>query len=122
MAADPARQDDRDLASSLFSQHEAGVSMCRVLFILALAYPLELLAQEKAGGDSEAGNFRAPKDDADLRYWLENMVWHHGYAVDEITLATGLSAKEIEAALKKFDISAATRPKRKADAPFLVLP
>lgn len=95
--------------------------MSRVLLLFALACP-GALAQEKTGDDAEAGNVRAPKDDADLRYWLENMVWHHGYASDEVTLATGLSAKEIEKALKKFDISPATRPKRKADSPLLVLP
>jgi hypothetical protein len=72
-------------------------------------------------GQGEA-NFRKPKDDADLRYWLENMVWHHQFSEAEITAATGLSKGEIAAALKKFNISAATKPKRPADAPLLVLP
>jgi hypothetical protein len=73
------------------------------------------------GAPGEA-NFRKPKDDADLRYWLENMVWHHQFTDAEIAAATGLTKGEIAAALKKFDISAATKPRRPADAPLLVLP
>lgn len=67
-------------------------------------------------------NFRMPKDQADLRTWLENMVWHHKFTTAEITAATGLSANEIQAALKKYGISAASKPQRPADAPLLVLP
>src|SRR5262245_53631866 len=67
-------------------------------------------------------NFRKPKDDADLRYWLGNMVWHHRFSEAEVAAATGLGEGEIAAALKKFDISAATKPRRPADAPLLVLP
>ena len=67
-------------------------------------------------------NVRPPRDEADLRYWLGNMVWHHQFSPDEVRAATGLSADEIAAALKRFDISAATRPRRPADASLLVLP
>lgn len=67
-------------------------------------------------------NFRKPKDDADLRHWLENMVWHHRFSDAEIAAATGLSKSEIGAALKKFDIRADTRPRRAADARLLVVP
>src|SRR5262245_37846061 len=70
----------------------------------------------------DEANFRRPKDDADLRYWLENMVWHHQYSEAEISAATGLSMGEIGAALKKFAISPATKPRRPAAAPLLVVP
>src|SRR5262249_3031878 len=70
----------------------------------------------------EPTNYRRPKNDADLRYWLENMVWHHRFTTAEISDATGLSADEIKAALTRFGISAATAPKRAANAPLLVLP
>jgi hypothetical protein len=70
----------------------------------------------------EPANYRRPKNDADLRYWLENMVWHHRFTTAEITDAAGLSADEIKAALNRFNISPATAPKRAADAPLLVLP
>ena len=55
---------------------------------------------------------RPPKDDADLRKWLENMVWYHRFTIDEIRAATGLSAAEIEAAQQRFDIEQKTRPPR----------
>jgi hypothetical protein len=69
-----------------------------------------------------AGEARPPKSDADLRYWLENMVWHHRFTTDEIGAATGLNASEIAAALKQFDIRPDNRPQRSPAAPLLVLP
>lgn len=50
------------------------------------------------------------------------MVWHHAFTPDEITAATGLTAGEIAAALRRFDLTPARRPKRPADAPLLVVP
>jgi hypothetical protein len=67
-------------------------------------------------------NSRRPKNDADLRFWLENMVWYHRFSVSEITDATGLSHDEIIAALVRFEIGTNNRPKRPANAPLLVLP
>jgi hypothetical protein len=72
--------------------------------------------------DPEPTNARRPKDDADLRYWLENMVWHHRFSPDEVSAATGLSRDELSAAVKRFNITPDTKPKRPADAPLLVLP
>lgn len=69
----------------------------------------------------DTSNARKP-DDASLRFWLENMVWHHGFSRDEVQAATGLGAGEISAALKRFDIRVGNRPQRPADAPLLVLP
>ena len=67
-------------------------------------------------------NFRRPKDDEDLRCWLGNMLWHHRFTEAEVAAATGLEAKEIAAAAKRFGIREDTRPVREADAPLLVLP
>lgn len=53
---------------------------------------------------------RAPADDADLRFWLENMVWRHRFTADEVRRATGLGLPSIETALRRFAISDATRP------------
>lgn len=69
--------------------------------------------------DSEA---RPSSDDAELEYWLQNMRWHHQFSDAEIHAVTGLAKPQIDDALKKFNISAATKPKRSADAPLLVLP
>lgn len=71
---------------------------------------------------AEPANFRKPATEAELRHWLQNMVWYHGFTPDEITAATGLTGAEIDAAFKKFDITQATKPSRPADAPLLVLP
>ncbi|MCX7428002.1 MAG: hypothetical protein NTW96_20530 [Planctomycetia bacterium] len=65
---------------------------------------------------------RRPKDEADLRYWLQNMIWHHRFSTDEITAATGLSSDQIAAAQRKFDVFPKTKPRRADDAPLLVLP
>ena len=71
---------------------------------------------------AEPSNARKPRDDADLKYWLQNMVWHHRFSTDEITEATGLTRDETAAALRQFDVRPDNRPQRPADAPLLVLP
>lgn len=72
--------------------------------------------------ENGSGNFRRPGSDEEMKYWLENMVWYHRFANEEITEATGLTEKAIVAALKKFDIRPDNRLKRAEDAPLLVLP
>ncbi len=67
-------------------------------------------------------NFRTPKTEAELQYWLQNMVWHHRFTHTEISAATGLSSAEIDAALERLDIKPANRPARAKDGPLLVLP
>ena len=70
----------------------------------------------------EPTNHRKPDSEKELRYWLGNMVWHHRYNADEVASATGLTKPEIADALKKFDITPETKPRRAADAPLLTLP
>jgi hypothetical protein len=65
---------------------------------------------------------RRPRNDSELRYWLQNMVWYHQFSTPEITAATGLNADEASAALARFNISAGTRPKRGPNEPLLVMP
>ena len=67
---------------------------------------------------------RPPKDDADLRRWLENMVVSHRFSPQEVTAATGLSATEIAAALTGFNlnISNSTKLQRPGGSGLLVLP
>lgn len=65
---------------------------------------------------------RPPRDDADLKRWLENMVWHHQFTLDEIHQATGLPEHDISSALQRFHIRADQAPQRKATDPWLVLP
>lgn len=81
-----------------------------------------VLAGTAFAAADENQNARRPTTDADLRYWLQNMVWHHRFTPAEITAATGLDADAVSTALKKFDITSTSKPKRPADAPLLVLP
>ncbi len=92
------------------------------LFPSILVAAIALTVENAAADKQEPSNARPPHDEADLRYWLENMVWHHRFSTAEIRDATGLSEEEIAAALKKSDIRPETKPKRPADAPLLVLP
>src|SRR6266511_4082279 len=69
--------------------------------------------------EPEPLNSRRPKNDADLRFWLENMVWYHRFNVAEIKAATGLSDVEITAALARFVIGTNNKPKRSSNAPLL---
>lgn len=84
--------------------------------------PLVCAAMVLQGGQAEPTNARRPTSENDLRAWLENMVWHHGFSPAEVRSATGLDEAAIAAALARFDISPKNRPKRPADAPLLVLP
>jgi hypothetical protein len=65
---------------------------------------------------------RKPKTDTALRYWLENMVWHHSFSGEEVVAATGLTSEEIGAAQVKYDISLHNAPQRKPGDPLRVLP
>lgn len=65
-----------------------------------------------AASESEPISFRRPDTEADLQYWLKNMVWQHNYTVADIRQATGLSRQEINAALAKFRITRENKPKR----------
>lgn len=65
---------------------------------------------------------RRPKDDEDLRYWLENMLNDHGFTREETLAATGLSAAELDAAMKRLRIAPAARPLRPAGSSLRVLP
>ncbi len=86
------------------------------LQIVAFSLATNLLKAE------EPPNYRRPTSEAELRSWLENMVWYHHFTLAEITSATGMDADEVKAALERFGIRAENKPKRPAAAPLLVLP
>lgn len=87
---------------------------------------LALAAYEKLAVQDDraeiARTARPPRDDGELRYWLENMVWHHGFTADEIRAATGLDRAAIHAAQQRHGIFATNRPPRPRNAPLRVLP
>jgi hypothetical protein len=88
-----------------------------ILWALALVASLPSVAAEPVAG-FEA---RRPASEKDLRFWLENMVWHHRFSTAEIQSATGLSEAEIVAAEKKLDIRPGNRPRRSGER-LLTLP
>src|SRR5512132_1643058 len=81
--------------------------------LLASLFCLNLFAAETA---------RRPGSERELREWLENMLWYHRFSFQEIQMATGLSASQIDAAVKKYSLELDKKPVRSANAPLLVLP
>ncbi len=79
-------------------------------------------ATSARGVEPDRSNARRPADDAELRYWLENMVRYHRFTPAEVAEATGMSVPEVEAATARFGIAAQSRPQRKAGDPLFVLP
>jgi hypothetical protein len=65
---------------------------------------------------------RPPADEAELRYWLENMVVFHRFALEEVNAATGLAPTDASAALRKFDLADKATPRRAPEGPLRVLP
>ncbi len=88
-----------------------------LLCFVLLSIPSLIFADE-----TKATSSRKPANDAELRYWLENMIWHHRFTPDEIHSVTGLTSDEIRQAQEKLRILPETRPQRAADAPLLVMP
>lgn len=89
--------------------------------VAMLAIPLASFA-DKLAAQPEPSNVRKPASEEDLRYWLENMVWHHHFDNSEVSAATGLTVEEVETATRKFGITPNNKPRRAADAALLVLP
>src|SRR5688500_7495045 len=89
-----------------------------------MALPSRLLAvlAGLAFNAALASEARPPCDDADLGAWLENMIRHHRYTVDEAAGVLGMKPEQVRAAIARFDITPERRPKRAADAPVRVLP
>ena len=83
---------------------------------------VESPSEELANPDP--GNHRRPESADQLRYWLQNMVWYHGFTDHEITGATGMEANEVRSALARFDIRRDNRPRPDSGHPqdILVLP
>lgn len=67
-----------------------------------------------------AANCAAPK--TDLRFWLENMIWHHSYSPAEASEGLGLPEADIRAKMREWKITPETAPPRDPAAPIKVLP
>lgn len=86
--------------------------------------PLGVVADRQAmlEAGKERVNFRTPKNEQALRYWLENMWGYHGYSIAEIRTATGLSAQEVEKALGRFSLNDKRGSMPRPEERLLVLP
>lgn len=69
----------------------------------------------------QASQLRSMETDDSLRYWLQNMVWHHRYSTEEIQQVSGLEPTQIEERLRQFQIREDNRPARSTER-ILVLP
>lgn len=98
------------------------IRLLRTLLVLPLVIAPLTRGLSAEGTAGTILNHRPPTDDAELKFWLENMVWHHRFTPEEIQSATGLSPDAIATALSRFNISASTRPRRPTGAPLLVVP
>lgn len=67
-------------------------------------------------------SYRKPTDDADLAYWLDNMVVHHGFSGQEVSEATGLSLDEVAQAMVRLKVAGRVAPARKPGDPLRVMP
>ena len=90
--------------------------------VFALALGLVALGRAQADETAPPTNHRKPADDAQLRYWLENMIWFHRFTREEIASATGLEPDAIAAAIDRFHITASARPQRRPADPLRVMP
>jgi len=84
-----------------------------------------ILALCGTGANSQSvdqGEARKPANEAELRYWLDNMAVHHRYSVDEMSQVTGLAADEVVAALKRLGLEGKAPVKRKKEEALVVLP
>jgi hypothetical protein len=94
-------------------------SLFPLLLLLALAPAGRTQAAEAPPPSSEA---RRPQGDKELRYWLENMIVFHHFSVAEVCSATGMSADEVVAAVRKFHLADRQPPARKPGDLLRVLP
>lgn len=79
-------------------------------------------AQEANPNKAGLAESRRPQTQAELRRWLENMIWAHGFSTEEVQVATGLKAIEVVAAQRALNIFPENRPKRGKGDRLLVLP
>jgi predicted amidohydrolase len=66
--------------------------------------------------------FRDPTSEADLRFWLENMMIFHRFQPGEVSAATGLTLFEIDQAIRKYGLAGKAPPSRAPGEPLRILP
>lgn len=83
----------------------ARVACCVGLLFAGLSFARGANAQEASSlGEPVIGAARTPKDKADLRQWLENMISFHGMSFEEVEAAIDLPRDEIQSAIEELQL------------------
>ena len=104
-----------------------------ILIIAALALPQAsfsqgrkedpLVEQYRSSRDHFIiGEGRPTSDKAELRYWVENMIWHHRFTTPELASALSISSEEASALQDRLGISSSNIPPILRQAKIRVLP
>jgi hypothetical protein len=86
--------------------------------------PLGVIEDRKKliAANRDGSNARSAKNDAELKYWLENMLVQHRYCASEAGAALDLTAEDVVAAAKRLSIDTSKMVKRTPGEALLVLP
>ncbi|MDZ4780124.1 MAG: hypothetical protein SGJ19_07730 [Planctomycetia bacterium] len=68
-------------------------------------------AQPLPAALNEQADPRPPLDDAELRYWLSNMLGDHRFTAEEAAAATGMSPAEVDTAAERLGVTREPAPK-----------
>jgi hypothetical protein len=90
------------------------------LMAIVLLGSVRLLGPPAALRAADKG--RRPANDAELRFWLDNMLIQHRFTNEEAAGATGMTAEEVAAAARRLGIDPNAMRERAADEPLMVLP
>lgn len=96
-------------------------SACALLCFATLT-PAPAQAADPAPAATDVADGRKPADEADLRYWLQNMIWDHLYSPAEASAATGMSEADVKDAMKRLNILPENAPSHAKDAGLRIMP
>jgi hypothetical protein len=89
------------------------ITVAQILCFAFAFFSITSVPSGAFGQGSPSAQTRMSNDETELRHWLENMVWHHGFQREEITQVTGLAPSQLDEALKRFNISPGSKPLRR---------
>lgn len=97
-----------------FTRDCLGRSWSRSFWLLLLVSTLGLHSSRALAGPLV--------ESPDVKFWLENMMWHHGYSVDESAAGLETSVDKVRQLMREFNIAPENRPADKPGGKTKVLP
>ena len=88
-------------------------------YSVAVSWAIFCLASIGCTGAPTSGE---DSETLELRYWLENMVWHHRYDVEEVASALGCDVTKAQRYLEEHDVLPENRPEFIDDLGLRILP